>query len=78
MTERGDPHATEGIVGPHGSPTDHGGDHGHDDHGHAAESGEALGPLDARAWGAAALGIALGLAVVAVLLVAIGFGSGGS
>lgn len=78
MTERSDPHTADAMAGPHARSDDHGGDHGHDDHGHAAESGEALGPLDTRAWGAAVLGIVLGLAVVAVLLVAIGFGSGGS
>lgn len=50
-----------------------GGDQGHhadahaDDHGH----GEALGPIDWRAWGAAVLGIASGLLVVVVMLVAI-------
>jgi hypothetical protein len=46
---------------PHGT-TDHGGDHGHDDHAHLDES-EALGPIDQRAWGALVLGAALGLAV---------------
>jgi hypothetical protein len=44
---------------PHG-PDDHGEDHGHDDHAHDSE---ALGPVDAQAWGALALGIGLGLIV---------------
>jgi hypothetical protein len=57
---RADPHAGEAMVGPHGAADDHGGDHGHDDHGHAAE---ALGPVDTLAWGLAALGIVLGLVV---------------
>lgn len=78
MTERSDPHAADAMAEPHARADDHGGDHGHDDQGHAGEAGEALGPLDARAWGAAGLGIVLGLAVVAVFLVAIGFGFGGS
>lgn len=78
MTERADPHAADTMVGPHGQPTDHGdhGDDGDDDHAHG--TGEALGPLDPRAWGAAALGIALGLAVVVGFLASIGFRMGGS
>lgn len=43
----------------HGT-ADHGEEHGHDDHAHG---GEALGPVDARAWGALILGAALGLVV---------------
>jgi hypothetical protein len=77
MTERHDPHGAEAMVGPHGQASDHGADHGHDDHGHAAE-GEPLGRLDARAWGAAALGIGMGLAVAAAFLVSLGLRSGGS
>jgi hypothetical protein len=50
---------------PHGT-ADHGGDHGHDDHAHAGED-EPLGPIDGRAWGALALGAALGL-VVAIMI----------
>lgn len=49
------------MVGPHGSSADHGEDHGHDDHAHG---GDALGPINVAAWGAAALGIVLGLIVV--------------
>jgi len=66
MAERPDPHVGDGMAGPHGAADDHGGDHGHDDHAHA---GMTLGPLDVQAWGAAAVGIALGLAVAVVLLV---------
>jgi hypothetical protein len=56
-----DPHAGESMVGPHGAADDHGEDHGHDDHAH----GEApLGPLNFAAWGAAILGIVLGLIVL--------------
>jgi hypothetical protein len=56
------PHAGEAMVGPHGSSDDHGEDHGHDDHGHGG--GDTLGPIDIPAWGAAVLGIVLGLIVV--------------
>jgi hypothetical protein len=56
-----DPHAGESTVGPHGAADDHGEDHGHDDHAHATE---ALGPLDLPAWGAAVLGVVLGLIVM--------------
>jgi hypothetical protein len=42
---------------PHGLD-DHGEDYGHDDH---AYGSDALGPVDARLWGAFVLGIALGL-----------------
>ncbi len=45
----------------HHATDDHGDDHGHDDHAHG---GEALGPIDVPAWGAAILGIVLGLVVV--------------
>jgi hypothetical protein len=61
MTTHADPHADESMVGPHGSAEDHGADHGHDDHAHG---GDALGPLDLPAWGAAILGIVLGLVVL--------------
>jgi hypothetical protein len=50
------------MVGPHESADDHGGDHGHDDHAHGA--GEALGPVDVTAWGAALFGIVLGVLVL--------------
>ena len=61
MAEHADPHAGESVVGPHGVADDHGDTDGHDDHAHAAE---ALGPFDLRAWGAAGLGIVLGLVVM--------------
>ena len=69
MTAHQDPHADESMVGPHGSTADHGDTHGHDDHAHG---GESLGPLDLRAWGAALLGIVLGIAIVVALVVAAG------
>lgn len=65
MTERHDPHAGESTVGPHGAADDHGDTHGHDDHAHASES---IGPVDMRAWGAALLGIALGLVVMVAFI----------
>jgi hypothetical protein len=61
MSERPDPHAGEAMVGPHGAADDHGDSHGHDDHAHG---GEALGPVDVQAWGAAILGILLGLVIM--------------
>lgn len=71
MTTRPDPHAGEAIVGPHGAPDDHGGDHGHDDHAHADDA--PLGPVDLFAWGAGALGIAAGLAVALVMAASTGW-----
>jgi hypothetical protein len=41
--------------------------HASDDHGHGAD---ALGPIDVAAWGAGALGVALGLAVAFCFVVA--------
>ena len=59
------PHADEELAGPHASMEDHGDDHGHDDHnmgeGHEAT---APGPIDVPMWGAAILGIALGLVIL--------------
>ncbi len=60
------PPESDVLAGPHASPADHGEGHGHDDHAHAGEA-IALGPIDVDAWGAAALGIAAGLAVALVL-----------
>ncbi len=71
MTTAPDPHASDAMAGPHGSTDDHGDDHGHDDHAHG--DGEALGPLDLQAWGAAALGIAAGLAVALVMAASTGW-----
>ena len=62
MAHTGDAHAGESMVGPHGAADDHGGDHGHDDHGHGG--GDTLGPIDLPMWGAAVLGIVLGLIVL--------------
>jgi hypothetical protein len=59
------PHAGESMVGPHGVADDHGEDHGHDDHGHG---GDTLGPIDLPMWGAAALGIVLGLVILLALV----------
>jgi hypothetical protein len=54
----------------HHRTDDHGGDHGHDDHAHAED---ALGPIDVAAWGAGALGIALGVAVAFCFAMATGY-----
>ena len=51
----------------HHSTDDHGDDHGHDDHAHGEEP---LGPIDVRAWGAAILGVALGLVTAAGFVIA--------
>ena len=69
MAERTDPHAGESMVGPHGAADDHGEADGHDDHAHGAPS---LGPFDVMAWGAAAVGVILGLVVVLALVQAQG------
>ena len=44
----------------HHDPSDHGNEHGHDDHAHGAE---ALGPLDIWAWGAGVLGLGIAVAI---------------
>lgn len=51
----------------HHATDDHGEDHGHDDHAHG---GETLGPIDVAAWGAAALGVLLGLVIAFCFVVA--------
>jgi hypothetical protein len=53
---------------PHG-PGDHGETHGHDDHAHGSEP---LGPIDAQAWGAFAVGIGLGLLVAVCVALSTG------
>jgi hypothetical protein len=63
-------HEPHGAASPHGSADDVR-EHEMDDHaGHAEHGGEELGPVDVPAWTAGALGIALGLVVVACLFVA--------
>ena len=49
------------IAGDHHDPADQGADGGHGDHAHLGSV--PLGPIDVPAWGAAALGLLLGLAV---------------
>ncbi|GAC1666352.1 MAG: hypothetical protein NVS9B8_07740 [Candidatus Limnocylindrales bacterium] len=51
----------------HASPEPH-----LDEHGHA---GEALGPVDVRAWGALVIGVAAGLLVVLCLVITISLSS---
>lgn len=65
-------HAADDAPGHHGAvahhaTTDHGDDHGHDDHAHGAEP---LGPIDRNAWGAGVLGVLLGLAVTLAFVIA--------
>jgi hypothetical protein len=68
-----DPHGTDlpGHAGPadgdHHSTTDHGDEHGHDDHAHAEV---ALGPIDVAAWGAGVAGVAIALAIAACFALA--------
>jgi hypothetical protein len=64
-------HEPHGAASPHGAADDVPGHEpadgdagGHDEH------GEALGPIDVMAWGAGALGILLGLVVVACMVLA--------
>jgi hypothetical protein len=50
-------------------PDDHADDHGHDDGDHGEVHAEtALGPVDVQRWGAAAVGVLLGLVVVLALV----------
>ena len=56
----------DGAVAHH-ELTDHGDDHGHDDHAHG---GEALGPIDLAKWGAGVLGIVAGLLIAACFMLA--------
>ena len=69
-------HEPHGSASPHGAADDvpghepAGGDHG--DAGGHGEHAEALGPIDVQAWGAGAVGILLGLVVVACMVVATG------
>jgi hypothetical protein len=87
MTERDEltaaDSATETHHEPHGAASPHGAhddvpEHEMDDDAGHAEHGESeeLGPVDVPAWTAGALGIALGLVVVACLVAATG-GFGG-
>jgi hypothetical protein len=63
--------ATETHHEPHGGAMPHGAADDIEEHGqtHEAEA-EPIGPVDTRAWGAALLGIALGLLVAACFAVA--------
>lgn len=66
-----DVHGTSQVVeGPHGSTTDHGDGHGHDDHGHVSEP---LGPIDWPMWGVGVLGVLAALAIVWVFVLGTGF-----
>jgi len=66
-----DQHGTsKAVEGPHGSTSDHGDDHGHDDHGHPIE---ALGPIDWAMWGAGVLGVVVGLIMTVGLVLATNF-----
>ncbi len=59
----------------HHAATDHGGDHGHDDHAHGDD--ESLGPLDPFAWGAGILGVGVGVAIAIAVCLALATGEVG-
>jgi hypothetical protein len=66
-----DQHGSSTVVaGAHGSTSDHGDGHGHDDHAHPSD---ALGPIDWTMWGAGVVGVIMGLIVTAGLVAATGF-----
>jgi hypothetical protein len=66
-----DEHGTSDVVvGTHGSTTDHGEEHGHDDHAHADET---LGPIDWTMWAVGVAGVVVALIVTAGLALATGF-----
>lgn len=62
--------ATGHEVAAHHLPDDHGEDHGPDDHAHRDE--EALGPIDAAAWTAGAVGVLVGLVIAAAFALSTG------
>lgn len=73
-----DPHATDApghqasAGDDHHEPTDHGDEHGHDDHAHGESP---LGPVDVAAWGAGVVGIAIAIVIAACFALATsGFG----
>ncbi len=61
---------SDAVAGPHGSTSDHGEDHGHDDHAH---TGEALGPIDWPMWGVGVVGVVAALIIVAGFALATNF-----
>ncbi len=56
---------TSSDHGAHAAP-----DHGHDDHGHAADT---LGPIDWKMWGAGLIAVVAALAVLVGFVLATGF-----
>ena len=60
---------TSNDHGGHAAP-DHGTGHGHDDHGHAADT---LGPIDWKMWGAGLVSVVAALAVLVAFVLASGF-----
>jgi hypothetical protein len=66
-------HTPPATTDAHHQPDDHGDDHGHQDNAHGeTHDTPALGPIDVTAWGAAILGIGLGLVVLLALIQAVG------
>jgi hypothetical protein len=65
-------HTPPAATDSHHQPDDHGDEHGHQDNAHGeAHDAPALGPIDVTRWGAALLGIGLGLVVLIALLQAV-------
>jgi hypothetical protein len=67
-----DPHATPDAGGPREEPAGHAAPAGHGAAAHDDHDDTPLGPVDAQAWGAGILGVAVG-ALVAVLLYAVSY-----
>ena len=66
-------HTPPATADRHQQPDDDGADHGHHDNAHGeGHDAPALGPIDVTAWGAAILGIGLGLVVLLALIQAVG------
>jgi hypothetical protein len=65
-------HEPHGAASPHGAADDVDAHEMDDDAGHAEHGGEELGPIDIPAWAAGVAGVALGLVVVACLVIATG------
>jgi len=59
--------------GAHGAPAAHGTGHGHDDHGHAADT---LGPIDWTMWGVGVLGVVVAAIIVVGFVIATKFNPG--
>ena len=64
-------HGAHGATPAHGTAPDAG--HGHDDHGHAADT---LGPIDTVMWGVGVLGVIVAAIIVVGFVIATKFNPG--